>query len=196
MGSIEERNMELMQTLDDAWNAQDWDTFDKRHPHNGPAVSVRPREPCPRPGSSASMPRQMSRQEVESFLSHGTRTAKVATVMQDGRPHVMPVWFVLDREQIVFTTGANSVKGRDLRRDPRIALVVSDDTPPFAFVHVRGRVAIQEDAAELLRIAIAIAARYMGEARAEEFGRRNAVPGEILVRVTPERVIAEQDVAG
>jgi PPOX class probable F420-dependent enzyme len=116
--------------------------------------------------------------------------------MEDGRPHVIPVWFVLDGEHLVFMTGANSVKGRNLRRDPRVALVVEDDTPPFAFVHVRGRVTIHEDLDEMLRYSTAIAARYMGEDRAEEFGRRNAAPGELLVRVTPERVLAEDDVAG
>jgi PPOX class probable F420-dependent enzyme len=142
------------------------------------------------------MAREMSTDQVRDFLGHGTRTAKVATVMQDGRPHVMPVWFVLDGERIVFTTGANSVKGRNLQRDPRIALVVEDDEPPFAFVHVRGRVTIHEDLDDLLRFATAIGSRYMGVGRAEEFGRRNAVPGELLVRVTPERVIAEADVAG
>ena len=138
----------------------------------------------------------MSPAQVRSFITHGTRTAKVATVMKDGQPHVMPVWFVLDGEQIVFTTGANTVKGRNLQRDPRIALVVEDDEPPFAFVHVRGRVTIHEDPEDLLRFATAIGSRYMGEARAEEFGRRNAVPGELLVRVTPERVIAEAELAG
>ena len=61
---------------------------------------------------------------------------------------------------------------------------------------MRGRVTVHEDLDELLRFATAIDARYMGEDRAEEFGRRNAVPGELLVRVTPERVIAEYDVAG
>ena len=66
------------------------------------------------------MPRDMTPEQVWSFVSHGTRTAKVATVMKDGQPHVMPVWFVLDGEQLVFTTGATSVKGRNLRRDPRI----------------------------------------------------------------------------
>lgn len=142
------------------------------------------------------MPRDMTPTEVRSFLSHGTRTAKVATVMNDGWPHVMPVWFVLDGDQIVFTTGASSVKGRNLRRDRRIALVVEDDDPPFAFVHVRRHVTIHEDLDELLGFATAIGARYMGEARAEEFGERNAVPGELLVRVIPERVIAESDVAG
>jgi PPOX class probable F420-dependent enzyme len=142
------------------------------------------------------MPHDMTPDQVRSFISYGTRTAKVATVMQDGQAHVMPVWFVLDGEQIVFTTGANTVKGRNLQRDPRIALVVEDDEPPFAFVHVRGRVTIHEDLDELLRFATAIGSRYMGETRAEEFGQRNAVPGELLVRVTPERVIAEAEVAG
>lgn len=142
------------------------------------------------------MPRDMTPEQVRSFISHGTRTAKVATVMNDGRPHVMPVWFVLDGEQIVFTTGANSVKARNLQRDPRIALVVEDDEPPFAFVHVRGRVTIHADLDELLRFATAVGSRYMGEDRAKEFGQRNAVPGELLVRVIPERVIAEADVSG
>lgn len=142
------------------------------------------------------MPRDMTPEQVRSFISHGTRTAKVATVMKGGQPHVMPVWFVLDGKQIVFTTGANSVKGGNLQRDPRIALVVEDDEPPFAFVHVRGRVTIHQDLDELLRFATAIGSRYMGEDRAEEFGQRNAVPGEILVRVIPERVIADANLAG
>lgn len=142
------------------------------------------------------MPQDMTPEEIRSFISHGTRTAKVATVMKDGQPHVMPVWFVLDGEQIVFTTGANTVKGRNLQRDPRIALLVEDDEPPFAFVHMRGRVTIQQDLEDLLRFATLIGSRYMGEDRAKEFGQRNAVPGELLVRVTPERVIAESDLAG
>jgi PPOX class probable F420-dependent enzyme len=108
----------------------------------------------------------------------------------------MPVWFVLDGEQIVFTTGATTVKGRNLQRDPRIALLVEDDEPPFAFVHMRGRVTIHQDLEDLLRFATLIGSRYMGEERAEEFGQRNAVPGELLVRVTPERVIAQSDLAG
>jgi len=142
------------------------------------------------------MPRQMRPPEVASFLMSGTRTAKVATTMSSGQPHVMPVWFVLDGEELVFTTGAASVKGRNLRRDPRIALVVDEDVAPYAFVHLRGRATISEDMDELLRFATEIGGRYMGPERAEEFGRRNAIPGELLVRVRPERIIAERDLAG
>jgi len=142
------------------------------------------------------MPREMTPEERRAFLLHGTRTAKVATASKDGQPHVMPVWFVLDGDEIVFNTALDTVKGRHLRRDPRIALLVDDETPPFAFVHVRGRVELSEDPEELLRVATAIAARYMGGDRAEEFGRRNAVPGELVVRVTPERVFTMTDIAG
>jgi len=142
------------------------------------------------------MPRQMSSREVTSFLMRGTRTAKVATTMNSGQPHVMPVWFVLDGEELVFTTGAGSVKAHNLRRDPRIALVVDEDVAPYAFVHIRGRARISEDMGELLRFATEIGGRYMGPDRAEEFGRRNAAPGELLVRVMTERIIAETDVAG
>lgn len=138
----------------------------------------------------------MTPDEVRGFLLHDTRTAKVATSMPDGQPHVMPVWFVLDGDQVVFTTGAHTVKGRNLRRDPRVALVVDDEEPPFAFVHIRGIATIGDDLDELRRFATEIGARYMGPERGGEFGRRNAVPGEILVRVTSQRVITELDVTG
>ena len=141
------------------------------------------------------MPRKMTPEEIRAFLSHGTRTAKVATSGPGGKPHVMPVWFALDGEELVFTTWGDSVKGRNLHRDPRAAIVVDDEVPPFAFVHIRGPVTLSEDLDELLRFATAIASRYMGVDRAEEFGRRNAVPGELLVRLHPERVIAQADLA-
>ena len=142
------------------------------------------------------MPRAMTPDEIRDFLGHGTRTAKLATSGPRGQPHVMPVWFVLDGEELVFTTWGDSVKGRNLRRDPRAAVVVDEEVAPYAFVHIRGQVTLSGDVEELLRFATAIGGRYMGADRAEEFGRRNAVPGELLVRLRPDRVIAAADVAG
>ena len=142
------------------------------------------------------MPRKMTPEEIRAFLSHGTRTAKVATSGPGGQPHVMPVWFMLDGEELVFTTWGDSVKGRNLRRNPRAAVIVDDEVAPYAFVHIRGHVTLSEDLEELLRFATAIGGRYMGADRAGEFGRRNAVPGELLVRLRPERVIAAAGVAG
>ena len=134
--------------------------------------------------------------EVRDFLSHGTRTASLATVLPDGAPHVVPVWFVIDGDQVVFTIPADSAKGRNIQRDPRVALVVDDEDPPYAFVHLRGTAAISTDPDDLLRFATEIGGRYMGRDRAGEFGRRNGVPGELLIRVTPHRVIVNTNVAG
>jgi len=137
----------------------------------------------------------MTAGEVRAFLSAGTRTGKLATTMRDGAPHVMPIWFVLEGDEIVFMTGADTVKGRALRRDARASLVVDDEVAPYAFVHVRGSVTISEDLDELRRFGTLLGARYMGVELAEEFGRRNAVAGELLVRLAPERVIAQRAVA-
>jgi PPOX class probable F420-dependent enzyme len=134
--------------------------------------------------------------EVRAFLLEGTRTAKLATLTPSGWPHVMPIWFVLDGDEFVFSTGHDTVKGRYLRRDERTSLCVDDDRPPFAFVHIRGRARVVENASDLLDWTTRIAARYVDPEQAEAYGRRNAVPTELLVRVRAERVIAEFDVAG
>jgi PPOX class probable F420-dependent enzyme len=137
----------------------------------------------------------MTLDERRAFLSHGTRTGKLATVRASGAPHVAPIWFVLDGDDFVFTTGGESVKARNLRRDPRASMCVDDQQPPYSFVVASGSVALSHDLDEMLRWATAIGARYMGEERAEAFGRRNAVPEEVLVRLTPSHIIAEADVS-
>jgi PPOX class probable F420-dependent enzyme len=138
---------------------------------------------------------QMTDSEWRAFVSAGTRTGKVATVRTDGAPHVTPVWFLLDGDDLVFTTGADTVKGKALRRDPRVTLCVDDDRPPYAFVVLTGRAAISEDPGELRRWATELAGRYMGSGRAEEYGERNAVPGELLVRVRIDKIVAIGGVA-
>ncbi|MFC9336804.1 PPOX class F420-dependent oxidoreductase [Streptomyces sp. NPDC057020] len=138
---------------------------------------------------------RMSDAQWRTFVSEGTRTGKLATVRDDGSPHVVPIWFLLDGDEFVFNTGKETVKGRNLARDGRVSLCVDDDTPPFAFVSLSGRAELTEDPAELRRWAGRIGARYMGEERADEFGERNAVPGELLVRVRIEKVIAQAGVA-
>jgi PPOX class probable F420-dependent enzyme len=138
---------------------------------------------------------QMTDAEWRDFVMTGTRTGKLAVTRSDGRPHVTPVWFVLDGDDMVLTTHADSVKGRALRRDPNAALCVDDQEPPYSYVMIEGRATLADDPGELLRWAIAIGGRYMGAENAERFGARNAVPGELLVRLRVTRVIAERDVS-
>ena len=133
----------------------------------------------------------MTDEEWRAFLLERPRTGKLAVVRADGSPHVAPIWFDLDSDDtIVFTTGAETVKGRAIRRDPRVSMCVDDESPPFAYVRIDGRAEWSEDLEEMLPWATRIAGRYMGEDRADEYGRRNAVPGELLVRVTPLKVVA------
>ncbi len=137
----------------------------------------------------------MSRDQWQKFLSEGTRTGKLATVRADGSPHLAPVWFLLDGDDLVFNTGQDTVKGRNLARDPRVSLCVDDERPPFSFVTVRGRAELSDDLGEVREWATRIAARYVGDDLAEQFGARNGVPGELLVRVRIEKVIGLADIA-
>ena len=135
----------------------------------------------------------LSDPDIVAFLSHGTRTGKIGWTAKDGRPLVAPIWFLVEDGAIVFNTGADTAKGRAFARDPRVVLCVDLEEPPFAFVQVQGTVTLSEDPDELLRTATELGGRYMGADRAEEFGRRNAVPGELVVRITPTKVLASLD---
>ena len=131
------------------------------------------------------------------------RTAKLAVTRKDGSPHLAPVWVDLERgagpdgaDVIVFMTSADTIKGKSILRDGRVALCWDDEAPPFAFVTITGRATTSTDPDDLLGVGTRIGGRYMGADQAEAFGRRNAVPPEMVVRVMPERVVAKVDVAG
>lgn len=136
------------------------------------------------------MANPMTETEWRAFLSEGTRTGKLATTRADGRPHVAPIWFLLDGDDLVLNTGESTVKGRSLLRDGRVSLCVDDDRAPYSFVMVEGLASTDRDPEQLLHWATRIAARYMGQERAEAYGTRNAVPGELLVRIRIEKVVA------
>ena len=142
----------------------------------------------------------MSRDEWHEFALAGTRTGKVAVTRANGAPHVTPIWFVLDSEGetdfIVFTTGSTSMKARALRRDPRFAMTVDDQAPPYSFVALEAEATLSEDLDELLTWATRLGGRYMGAEAADAFGKRNAVPGEYLVRGRITKVTALAEMAG
>ena len=130
----------------------------------------------------------------EFILASPARTAKLAVVRGDGSPHVAPVWVDLDGDQVVLMTSADTIKGKAILRDPRVSLCWDDERPPFSFVTVAGIAATSAD--DLVQWAARIGGRYMGAGRAEEFGRRNGVPPEFVVRVTPTRIVAKVDITG
>jgi PPOX class probable F420-dependent enzyme len=140
--------------------------------------------------------KKMTRAECLAFLMAQPRTGKIATVRPDGRPHVAPIWFTLDGDQLLFTTWHATAKAANLRHSPWVSLCVDDEAPPFAFVKYDGTAEFSNDLDELRRWATLIAGRYMGADQAEAFGKRNAVPGEWLVRVAPVAIYGESHIAG
>ena len=143
---------------------------------------------------------EMSKKEMREFLMQDTLTGKLATVKKDGSPHVVPIWFIVDdtdnSDDIIFTTASISVKARNIQRDARVSICIDDQTPPFSFVTVYGIAKIQQfNQNELFKWATKIAERYMGKDNAESYGPRNSAEGELLVRIKPLSIVAENNIA-
>ena len=142
---------------------------------------------------------EMTKDEIRSFLLQGTFTGKLGTVNKNGTPHVVPIWFTLDDENnMIFTTGKNSVKAKNIQRNNKVRLCVDDQTPLYSFVTIDGIAEIISNVKtdELFKWAKIIAARYMGNDKAEEYGKRNSSEGELLLKIKPTKVIGQKDLAG
>jgi PPOX class probable F420-dependent enzyme len=148
-------------------------------------ISLRSPERC----RHTSAVRRLGDDEAFEFLSAGRRTGKVSVVRRSGSPFITPVWFIVEDGLLFFITSEDSVKGHAIKRDPRVCLLADLEEPPYGYVRADGHASIvTDDPAEMLEIAIRIARRYVGEEKAASYGRRNAAPGEILVRLRPHKV--------
>lgn len=123
------------------------------------------------------------------------RTGKLAVTRLDGSPHVAPVWVDLDGDDVVFMTSAETIKGKSILRDGRVAICFDDDRPPFSFVTLTGTTSVSTDPDELVAWGTRIAARYMGAELGEEYGQRNGVPPEMVVRLKVGNVVAKVNVS-
>ena len=140
--------------------------------------------------------REMDWSESCEFLLHGTRTAKVATIGIEGRPHLVPVWFTVDQDELVFSTFSRSIKARNMARDPRVAVAVDNDSAPFGFVSVTGRAELIERPADFLAWTTRVASRYVGAARAPAQGRIFTEIDDLLVRVRMESFVGRAEIIG
>ena len=140
----------------------------------------------------------MTKDEIRNFLLQGTFTGKLGTISKNGTPHVVPIWYTLDEEgNIIFNTGKNSVKAKNILRNNRVRLCVDDQPPLYSFVTIDGIAEIiSDEPAEIFKWAKTIAARYMGYDKAEEYGKRNSSKGELLLKIKPSKVIGQKDLAG
>jgi PPOX class probable F420-dependent enzyme len=142
------------------------------------------------------LPQNMTPDTARAFLAGAIHPAVLVTVRPDGRPHAVPVWFALDGDDLLVSISENSVKGRDLLHDPRVAVLVDDETPPYAFVMVEGVAEMSRDPGAIRDGAFRIGRRYLGEEGAGQFVSYATGPSNVLVRIRPTRLVAQDHIAG
>ena len=142
------------------------------------------------------MPEPMTPERRREFLTERGRTAVVATLRADGRPHAVPVWYALDGEDVLVNAGEETVKVRDVLRDPRTTVVVEDAAPPYAFVMLEGTSEVLREPERVRADAERIAAHYLDGEAAEQFVQYATSPGKVTVRVRPTHVVAMDRVGG
>ena len=137
------------------------------------------------------MPRRFSKAEVERFL-RGRRVAVLGTIGADGAPVLTPIWYLYRDGHLLMRTDKQSVKAKNVARDPRVTVCVQDERPPYASVTIHGKAAI-EPAREGL--GAEMAKHYLGAVGAAGYQRAaaEAIEGgeEVTLVVTPERVLTQ-----
>ena len=137
---------------------------------------------------------RMSDDEIDAFL-RGARKVQVATLAQDGTPHLTTLFHVVDdRGRIAFWTYGRSQKIRNLERDPRVSLLVEDGEDYFELrgVSVRGRAEVVRDLDAVRVVGTAVALRMIGADTPEALGDVGMAEVErqaakrVAVVVTPE----------
>jgi PPOX class probable F420-dependent enzyme len=88
--------------------------------------------------------------------------AHLATLMPDGSPQSVPVWVGREGDRIVVCTGESSLKAKNTRRDPRVALSIVDFHDPYAEAQLRGRV-VERRPDEALKLMDPISRKYTGQ---------------------------------
>jgi len=110
--------------------------------------------------------------------------ANLATLMPDGSPQVTPVWLDYDGENLLINTAAGRVKDKNLQRDKRVAMAMSDPENPYRYLEVRGTVVERTEQGADEHID-KMAKKYMG---VDRYPGRS--PGEVrvLYKIKPEKI--------
>jgi PPOX class probable F420-dependent enzyme len=104
----------------------------------------------------------MSLDPISAELFGGGHVVHLATLRPDGAPQSRPLWTIVHEGRVVFFTQATSPKARDVERDPRVALSVTDKHNPYRSAWLRGRVARVIEGDDALEVIDLISDAYIG----------------------------------
>ncbi|MER7174912.1 PPOX class F420-dependent oxidoreductase [Streptomyces mesophilus] len=111
----------------------------------------------------------------------------VATIQPDGSPQVSPVWVKRDGDDLLFSTTLGRQKEKNLRRDPRLSIVVQPFDAPYSYAEIRGTAEMTQEGGQELIDELAL--KYVGKKYAE-FNPASAQDApRVVVRVTPRKVV-------
>jgi PPOX class probable F420-dependent enzyme len=99
---------------------------------------------------------------ISALFAEGRSMVHLATLLPDGAPHSIPVWAILEDGRIAFFTQPGSRKARNLERDSRVALSVTDESNPYRSAQIRGRVVETVEGESALEVIDRISRRYIG----------------------------------
>jgi PPOX class probable F420-dependent enzyme len=124
----------------------------------------------------------MTLNEATRRILDGKNFATLATLNGDGGPQTSPIWVSRDGDTVLFSTTLARQKGRNLARDPRVSLSISDAKDPYSYVEIRGAVELTPDPGNTL--GNELSHQYRNEDAPDE----PESVGRMIVRVTPEKV--------
>ncbi len=121
--------------------------------------------------------------EIEK-LFNGKNLVSLATLMEDGSPHVAPVWVDIEGDTILINTAEGRVKEKNVKRDKRVALSIFDHQNPYHMVSIRGKVTdITTQGAD--KHIDKLAKKYFG---IDEYPYRTPDEKRIIVKIKPEKI--------
>ena len=124
-------------------------------------------------------------EQMAEFLERPL-VAVMVTLRADGSPHAIPIWYEYRGGDFIVFTSDTFVRVKNLQRDNRAAITVSNHEEPYMYVSAEGPVSITSDG--VAETGLSIARRYMGE-RGDRFLEEVLDEHSVLLRLTPERIL-------
>ncbi len=123
--------------------------------------------------------------DIQQNLIQAKNFGFLATTNPDGSPQVTPVWVDTDGEHLLVNTAIGRVKERNTQRDPRVAVAITEQTNPYRWIMIRGRVSGRVKGPKAEEHINRLAKKYTG---AEKYTKRNPEERRVILKILPEHV--------